>query len=453
MVRDMTKGNIFQNIFFFALPILFGNIFQQLYSIVDTIIVGKYIGEDALAAVGSTFPIIYMLVSIIIGFTMGSSVVISQYYGAGKLKETKQVIFTSMVFLSAFSVLMSVGGYFLTDFLLRVVNTPANIAALAGVYLRIYFFGLIFIFIYNILASIFQALGDSRTPLYFLIIASLINILLVYIFVVYLDMGVAGAGWATVIAQAIAALLCFIYSWKKVPIMHFNIGEMIFSWNLLRQIIRYGVPSSIQQMIFSLEAVFAQRFVNYYGSIVTAGYTAANKITSLGFLPLFAFSNAVAIFTGQNIGANNVKRAKQGLFAGAVMGVVTAILVMLVIYTKGTEFMSIFLDPSKSTEAIMVGVEYAYIIGVFFIIISFELILQGFLRGAGDVKIVTMVAITAMIAHIGLAYLLMPKIGRTGVWWSEGLSWIVGIVIIIYNYKRGNWKNKGVIGSKNFGES
>ncbi|MEI7885622.1 MAG: MATE family efflux transporter [Clostridia bacterium] len=445
MVKDLTKGNIFRTISLFALPIFFGNILQQLYSIVDTLIVGLFIGEDALAAVGSTFPMIYMLVSIIIGFTMGCSIIISQYYGAGKIKETKQVIFTSLVFLSFIAIIMSIGGYFLTDFLLKIVKTPPNIAAMAGTYLRIYFFGLIFIFLYNTFASIFQALGDSRTPLYFLIFSTIVNILLDYIFVVYFKLGVAGVAWATVIAQAFAALLCFVYSWKYVPMLRFSSEELVFSWKQLGQIIHYGVPASIQQMIFSLEVVFVQRIINTYGSTVIAGYTAANKITNLGFMPMFAISNAVATFTAQNIGAGKLDRVTKGFFGGVLMGALAAILVMLTIFTKGKDFIGIFLDSSKSAAAIQIGVEYASIIGLFFVLISFQLVLEGFLRGAGDMRMVTISALTAMFVHIGLAYLLTYNIGRTGVWWSEGISWGAGMLVALYAYVRGSWKTKGVL--------
>ena len=448
MVKDLTKGNIYLTISLFALPIFFGNILQQLYSIADTLIVGLFLGEDALAAVGSSFPMIYMLIAIIIGFTMGCSVIISQYYGAGKMNETKQVIFTSLVFLSVIAIIMSISGYFLTDYLLELVNTPANIIDMAGTYLRIYFLGLIFIFLYNTLASIFQALGDSRTPLYFLIFSTAMNILLDYIFVVYFKLGVAGVAWATVIAQAFAAVLCFIYSWKYVPMLRFSSAELVFSWKHLRQIIHYGVPASIQQMIFSLEIVFVQRIINNYGSTVIAGYTAANKITSIGFMPMFAISNAVATFTAQNIGAGRLDRVKKGFYGGISMAALTASLIMLLIYTRGKEFIGIFLDTTKSAAAIQIGFEYASIIGFFFILIGIQLVLEGFLRGAGDMRMVTIAALTAMLVHLGLAYLLTFSVGRTGVWWSEGISWGAGMLVALYAYARGNWKTKGVLTKK-----
>ncbi|MEI7884712.1 MAG: MATE family efflux transporter [Clostridia bacterium] len=448
MTKDMTIGNPAKTILFFTLPMLLGNVFQQFYNMVDAIIVGNFVGENALAAVGSSFPAVFMLVAVAMGLTTGCSVVISQYFGAGKIKETKQAIFTSLIAIFLLSLIVTVFGVLVSDYLLKLLNTPENIFILSSTYLKIYFLGITFLFMYNAFAATMRALGDSKTPLYFLILATILNVVLDYSFVVYLNLGVAGVAWATVISQAVSALLCLLYIVKFMPIMSSSKGELVFSYPMFKLMLSYGIPSTIQQLIVSLGMFFLQRLVNSYGSVVIAGYTAACKIDSFAMMPMMNFSMAISTFVGQNIGAGNIKRAKQGYHATLVLAVAISAFISLMIFLFGPQIISLFMDASTSQEAINIGVGYIKIVSSLYFIMAILFTTNGVLRGSGDMSVFTIASAFNLLVRVVFAYLFSAFFGYQAIWWAIPMGWLAGSIISLIRYRSGKWQKKGIFHSE-----
>lgn len=324
MVKNLTEGKPLKLLFFFSLPMLLGNLFQQLYNMVDSIVVGNFVGADALAAVGASFPVTFLAVALAAGLSMGCNVVISQLFGANRIREMKVTVSTALIGQFFLSVAIMIVGGLLSPAILSLLKTPDNIMADSRTYLQIYFGGAVFLFIYNTLNGIYNALGDSKTPLYFLIFSTLANIYLDLRFVIRYQMGVAGVAWATLIAQGICAglsLLVLLIRLKKMPDEEDapELKARLFDFSAVKRIAHVGVPSMIQQSIVSLSMLFMQGLVNSYGSVFIAGYTAATKIDSLAMLPNMNFSNAMSSYTAQNIGAGKPERVKEGYKASICM--------------------------------------------------------------------------------------------------------------------------------------
>ena len=314
MKQDFTKGNPGKVVLIFAIPMLIGNIFQQLYSTVDTIIVGNFVGKNAVGAVGGTFSIQFLVLSLAMGFTTGMSVVISQLYGAKDYTRLKRAFSTSAIFSLCLSVVLGIAGILVIKPLLtHLLQTPAEIFADSYTYLFITFLGYPFTLMYNMYAAVLRAVGDSKTPLYFLILSAVTNIFLYILFVAQFGMGVAGVAIATMIAQALSCVCCHIYVGRKYDIFRLTKETLVFDTELLRGIIKYGVPSAIQQSVLSLNFMVVQRFVNFFGADMTAAYSVVNKIENFVTMPQMNLAMALSMFAGQNIGAGEEKRAKQGV--------------------------------------------------------------------------------------------------------------------------------------------
>ncbi|WP_418976295.1 MATE family efflux transporter, partial [Anaerotruncus massiliensis (ex Liu et al. 2021)] len=303
MVRDMTAGSPSKILVTFALPMILGNVFQQLYNIVDSVVVGNFVGSDALAAVGASYPVTFLFIAVATGASIGCSVVISQFYGAKRITEMKSSVFTALTSMMTLSALLLLAGLLLARPLLLLMRTPGNIFSDADAYLRIYVAAVPFLFLYNTSTAAFNALGDSRTPLWLLMLSSVTNIFLDLLFVIRFGMGVPGVAWATLIAQALASLLAFFVLLRRLRRMPCEGKPHVFECERLRHICRVAVPSIVQQSIVSFGALFVQALVNGYGSDVIAGYTAATKIDSIAIMPMLNVGNAVSSFTAQNIGA------------------------------------------------------------------------------------------------------------------------------------------------------
>lgn len=445
MNKDMTVGNPSKILFYFALPMVAGNILQQLYNIVDSIIVGNFIGAEALAAVGASYPITFVLITVANGCGIGCGVVISQYFGGKLLDKVKTSIFTSIIFITILGFLLMTIGIVFSDEILYLMNTPNEIFRDSNIYMKIYFKGVVFIFLYNIINSSFNALGNSKTPLVFLLISSFLNIGLDLLFVIKFKMGVAGAAYATLISQAIAVILSLIFLFITLKNIKSESKVNLFDVKILKNISRIALPSILQQSIVSIGNLFVQALVNSYGAVVIAGYAAATKIDSITILPMANMSNAVSTFTGQNIGAHKVERIKAGYKSALIMIGVFCAFAASTLFIFGHKLIGLFVDSTSNVEVINVGTQYMRIVSIFYFFMGLMVITNGILRGSGDMKIFLASTLTNLSTRIIFAYLFAFLIGQAAIWWSVPLGWIFASTISVIRYKSGKWKYKAVI--------
>lgn len=449
MVKDLTKGKPLPLMFFFALPMVAGNLFQQLYNMVDTMVVGKFVGEDAVAAVGSSFPIVFFSVAMAQGLSMGSNVVVSQLFGAGRIHEMKSTISTALIALGALGVFIMGAGQLFSLPLLQLLGTDPDIMGDSLLYLQIYFGGAVFLFLYNTLNGIYNALGDSRTPLYFLICSTLGNIGLDLLFVIRYGMGVAGVAWATLIAQGMCAVASFVVLILRMQHMDSEgvfQGQRaaLFNRAAVARIARIGVPSMIQQTLVSVSMMLMQGLVNSYGKVFVAGYTAATKIDTLCLLPNMNFSNAMSSFTAQNIGAGKPERVKEGLRACLLMVALFAIFITIMIFLFGDLLLGLFLEPGEAGSALSYGLAYMQTVSVFYILMGVLFVVNGLLRGAGDMASFMGSSLSNLFSRVALAYLLAHFLGSAAIWWSIPAGWAVGATVSLLRFKSGRWQEKAV---------
>ena len=445
MVKDMTVGSPSRILFFFAMPMILGNLFQQLYNIVDSVVVGNFVGADALAAVGASYPITFLFVAIAIGASTGCSVVISQLFGARRYGEMKTAIYTSLFSIGGLGVVLMAVGLLISTPILHLLGTPENIFADSATYLNIYFLGAGFLFLYNTLTAIFNALGDSKSPLVFLAIASVVNIGLDLLFVIQFQMGVAGVAWATLIAQGLSSVLSLTFLLRRLRRMETTDSHRLYDVHMLTRMLRIAVPSMIQQSIVSMGMLFVQALVNSFGSVVVAGYTAATKIDSIAMLPMLNISNAVSSFTAQNIGAGRPERVRKGYRAALVMTAVIALVITGCLYLFGANFMSLFVDANLSQGVIDVGVEYLRVVSVFYILMGGMFSTNGLLRGSGDVKAFMTSTLCNFVCRVTCAYVFASLMGASSIWWSIPMGWGVGLIISFLRYRSGKWANKSLV--------
>lgn len=444
MTVNMSEGNTAKILLAFTMPMVAGNIFQQLYNVVDSVIVGRYVGFDALAAVGASFPVVFMMVAVVTGLSMGCSTVISQLFGAGEYSKMRKAVFTSVAFLTVVALVCTVIGLLIAQPMLRLIQTPDDIFADCVVYLNIYFLGSIFLFLYNGFSAILRALGDSKSPLYFLIIAALINIVLDYVFVVYFSMGVAGVAWATLISQAVSVVLCFIYTLRRVTILKFEKGELVFDRELLSTMMRYAIPSTIQQFIVSFGMIAIQGLVNSYDTIVIAGYTAAVKVDQIAMMPIMNFSIGLSTFVAQNIGAGTSHRVKEGYRVTLLCCLVVALLVTGVAYLFGNQIIGFFVDAETDFAVIQVGATYLKVVSPFYILMGLMFTANGVLRGAGDVNAFMFITLLNLSVRVASAYILAAFIGPEAIWWSLPVGWGFTAILSNYRYFSGKWKSNSL---------
>ncbi|MEW5817281.1 MAG: MATE family efflux transporter [Spirochaetota bacterium] len=443
-MRDLTEGNEARLIINFAVPMLIGNIFQQTYTLVDSIIVGQGVGKEALAAVGASFPILFLLVSLVMGLTMGASIILSQFFGAKDFVSLKKALNTTYIFLIVTSIAATIVGLLLSGPILKAVKTPADVFPLAKEYLNIMFAGMVFLFAYNGISAILRSLGDSKTPLYFLMIATVINIILDLIFVLTFKWGVAGAAWATVIAQGFSAVIGLIYFQRsRHAVLHIKLKDMRFDQRIFAQILRIGLPSAAQQSLVSLGFIALTRIVNPFGTNVIAGYTAASRLDSFAAMPAMNLSMALSTFVGQNLGAGKPERVKKGYISALVMASAISIAMTLIMVIFPRPLISIF----NSEEAVIkIGSEYLIIVSSFYILFTSMFITGGVLRGAGDTMVQMIITLFALwIIRIPVSALLSAKIGTSGIWWGIPIAWFFGFASSFGYYLTGRWKTKAVV--------
>jgi len=444
-MKDLSTGHEGKLILKFAIPMLMGNVFQQLYNVVDSVVVGKFIGKEALAAVGTSSPIIFLLVSFIIGITMGFTVVVSQYFGAKDIEKVKRAINTMYIFLFFVSIFISVAGILLSDFIFRMINLSPAIVPQAKLFINIFFAGLVFLFGYNGTSAILRGLGDSRTPLYFLIGSVGLNIVLDLIFVPVFHWGVWGVALATVIAEAAAFVSQIIYLNAYHKVVKFSFHNLTFDRDIFKKSLKIGLPTGFQQTFVAIGMIALYWVVNRFGVDANAAYSVAGRIDSFAGMPAMSFAVALSTFVGQNMGANRPDRVKAGFKATLVMtsGVSLALSAIIVIFAR--YLMMMF---TNDPAVIEIGQNYLRIIGSFYTLFSVMFVFTGLLRGAGDTLVPMFISLFSLwLVRIPVAYLLSsnPKIGMNGIWWSIPIAWGAGLIVYYWYYRLGRWKTKGVI--------
>ncbi len=434
MARDLTVGKSSKVLLKFALPLLISVFFQQMYTVADSLIAGRFAGEDALAAVGASYAITNIFNAIAIGCNIGCNVVISQYFGAKKYKKVKTAAYTSLISAVVSGLFLTVSGIALTPLLMKAIDTPENIFSDSALYLSVYIGGFTFLFVYNIANSIFTSLGDSKISLYFLIFSSVFNVILDYIAVVYLKMGVSGVAWATFIAQGIAGVLSVIVLIKQLKKLSCGEKAQLFSFKILRKLFRFSFPSVIQQSFVSVGNIFIQKLINGFGSSVVAGFSAAFRLNMFAINTLYAFSNAVSSFTAQNFGARKYNRIKNGMKYGSLMSVALGFVFLVFFFFFDEQLVMLFMEGESSAQAITAGAAFLKTVAFFYFFIGVKLVGDGILRGLGEMKLFMVVTFTDLILRVVLSFVFAPVWGYQGIWASWPVGWTVATVLSLVFY-------------------
>ncbi|TVR74146.1 MAG: MATE family efflux transporter [Marinilabiliales bacterium] len=443
-MKDLTTGKEGKLILRFAIPLFIGNIFQQLYNIVDSLVVGNFLGKDALAAVGASFPVIFALISLIIGVATGATIIIAQYFGAKEYEKVKRAIDTMYIFMFIAALIVSVAGIYFTEDIFRLLQLPEEIMPMARDYLRVYMAGMIVFFGFNGTSAILRGLGDSKTPLYFLIISSVVNIILDLLFILVFGWGVAAVAWATIIAQGGAFVTAIIYLNRTHLIMKFSFTGWVFDRNIFYNSIRIGVPSGLQHTFVALGMMALMGIVNTFGTDVIAAYSVAQRIDSLAAMVAMNFGMAVTSFTGQNIGANRYDRVKRGFMSTLSIGSLITVMVTILVLLWGKQIMGFF---TPDQEVVNYGTTYLNIVSPFYITFTVMFIVGGVMRGAGDTLVPMFLTLFSLwVIRIPLAFILSPAMGETGIWWAIPIGWISGTILSYGYYLTGRWKTRKVTG-------
>ncbi len=434
MNKDLTTGKTSAVLFKFCIPLFGSIIFQQLYNIADSFVAGKFIGENALAAVGNSYEITLIFIAFAFGCNIGCSVIAAQLFGSKRFAEMKTSVYTTLIAGGVLcAVLVAVGAIFCTD-LLHIIHTPENVFADSKLYLDIYILGLPFVFYYNIATGIFSALGDSKTPFFFLTCSSLSNIGIDIVFVTVLKMGVAGVAWATFICQGISCILALVFVFRRFTKIKTEEKPKIFSRRLLVKITVIAVPSILQQSFVSVGNIIIQGIINSFGSAVMAGYSASIKLNNLVITSLSTIGNGISNFTAQNFGAGKTGRIKEGWRAGVGLVWLISIPFSLIYFFAGKYLVYIFLNNPNGT-AMQVGVEILRIIAPFYITVAAKLATDGVLRGLGKMNRFMAATFTDLLLRVILAFVLSKHLGATGIWLSWPIGWSAATVLSLIFYK------------------
>lgn len=431
---DMTEGTPLKLLVVFTIPMILGNVFQQLYTMVDTMVVGRFVSKDALAAVGATGAIMFLMISVIIGFTVGTAIVTAQNAGAKNTKGIRSIVSTGFYIVVIETIALTVIGNIGIRPALKLLNTPGEILNQADLYLRINFCTCIAPILYNIVSQFMRSLGDSKTPLYALIISSLTNIVLDLVFVIYFHMGVAGVAIATAIAQALSAIYCLVVTYTRFPEYIPQKGEWKVDSKIFKTILKFGIPMSLQNMLVSFGMMFVQSTINSFGTNIVAGYTAGNKVDQIGIQFMNSLGTAVSTYIGQNFGAKKIQRIFDGLKASLLLNVLMAIFLAVVIVCFSKYFVLLFME-SKEVEAISVAVRYLVIVSTFYVFCGISQTFQNLLRGVNYVAVPTISSIIELVVKIGISFLFAKQFGYNGIWWAWPISWIVTDVFLFLYYR------------------
>lgn len=443
-MRRLTEGREARVIFEFALPMLIGNVLQQVYNLTDAWVVGRFVGKTALAAVGSSFSIVFLLIALVMGVTMGSGIMIAQFYGAGDLARVRRTISTAYWYVLVASLALTALGLLLSRPLLVLLRVPDEVLPQAVAYLSIIFAGTVFTFGYNALSAVLRALGDSRTPLYFLAVAVISNVGLDLWFVIGLGWGVAGAAWATIIAQAIAFAASFVYmQTSRHAVLHIDVRRLAFDRALFAQSMRIGLPSGGQQTLVAAGFMALTWIVNGFGTNAIAAYTAAGRLDSFAGMPAMNFSMALTTFVGQNLGAGKPDRVRRGLAATLLMSGAFALGATLLMVFAKRPLIRLF---NADAAVVEIGSRYLLIVGSFYVLFSTMFVTGAVPRGAGDTMIPFLITIiTLWIIRVPLSLFLSARLGTDGIWWGIPAAWAMGSALSTAYYLSGRWRRRVLV--------
>lgn len=440
---DLTQGPVGSTILRFAWPLLIGNLLQQLYNFADSVIVGRFLGKEALAAVSASFFIYYFIISFVIGIGSGTSIVVSQYFGARQFEKVQQAFSSFFIAMLIAGIAMSIAGIILAEPLFRLLRTPEEVIPSAVCYFRIYIGGTFLFVTFNSVISILRGVGESLRPMLFILFSTVLNILLDLIFILVFDWGIEGAARATVAAQGIGMCVALYYINERHPLLSIRKKDLLFDKKLFIQILRIGLPTSVQQCAIALGLMALLGIVNQFGTDTLTAYGAAGKIDTIITQAILTLSGALSTFCGQNIGAKQPLRVQQGVRFALKINFLFGILMFLIIYFCGDRMMYAF---TTDRQVIQIGHDYLLIIGSFFIIHGALNVFNGALRGAGDTLFTMLVSLLCLwLVRIPLAYQFSEWFGKNGIWWAINTSIGIGFLITWIYYKIGKWKKKTVV--------
>ena len=437
MKNDLINGNITKSIIMFAVPMIIGNFLQQFYNIADTIIIGKFLGSSALAAVGSSYTFMIFLTSILLGLCMGSSALFSIEFGRKNIEKLKNDIIAAFVLIGILTIFLNILSFLFIDKIIMFMKIPKEIYNMTKDYLNIIFYGIIFTFLYNYFSFLLRALGNSVTPLLFLVVSALTNIFLDLWFVINLNAGVKGAAYATVISQGISGIGIFFYVFYKFPWLIAKKKEIKITKNTIKEISEYSFLTCIQQSVMNLGILMVQGLINSFGTNVMAAFTAAVKIDSLAYMPVQDFGNSFSTFTAQNFGAKKIKRIEEGIKKSVNMIFIFCIFISAFVFIFAEKLMLIFINPSE-TEILSIGIQYLRIEGIFYWGIGFLFLLYGFYRAVKKPEMSVVLTIISLGTRVILAYSLssIECIGILGIWCSVPIGWILADIFGYFYYKK-----------------
>lgn len=453
-ITDMTVGSPTKHILTFSVPLLIGNIFQQLYNMVDSVIVGNFVGPDALAAVGTCGSMNFFCFSLSSGLAIGIGIVVAQYFGAKNEKLVRATIGNSIYVLSAASVAVGVFAFLICPLILKLLHCPPSILPYSVMYMRTTCFGIIFVAFYNGVASVLRALGDSKTPLYFLILSSIVNLVFDLLFVLKFKWGVLGVAVATVIAQAISAFASIIYAVKKIEYFRLSKDELKPQNQIIARSFKLGVPIALQSSMISISMMVLQGVVNTFGETVMAAYTISMRIEQLVQQPFSSIGAAITNFSGQNLGAGDIQRVKKGFHRGTVIVLIFSLMILPVFYFFGGSIVNFFVK--GEAEVIKIGHMALKITSVCYFALGMIYVPRAVLNGCGDTSFAMINGITEVACRIGIAPFITKitaitlfgtqiPVGFWGIWATTGLTWIITAIVCVIRYKTGKWKTKAIV--------
>ena len=437
---DLTEGKVWKVIVRFALPLLVGNLLQQFYNITDSIIVGQFLGKEALAAVSASFFIYYFIISLVIGVGSGTTVVISQLFGAKQYQKVQLAFSSFFIFMLVGGIILSIAGIIFAEPVFRLTNTPEEVIPQAVAYFRIYIGGTFLFVTFNSIISILRGVGESVRPMLFILITTVLNIAFDLLFILVFKWGIEGAARATVVSQGIGMCIALAYVNNTHPLLSIKKQDMLFDWKLFKESLKIGLPTSVQQCAIALGLIALLGIVNSFGTNTLTAYGAAGKIDTIITQAILTLSGALAAFCGQNIGAGILDRVKKGVQFTMYTNVALGLLTFAAVYLFGNEMMRIF---TKDIDVVAIGKEYLLIIGGFFIVHGALNVYNGALRGAGDTLFPMITSLICLwLIRIPLAYYLSSWLGRNGIWWAIGISITIGLIVTFVYYKMGFWKRR-----------
>ena len=443
-MNDFTKGSISKRLIAFAMPMLIGNLFQQLYNIVDALVVGRFVGGGALAAVGVSMNIAMFFISVLIGLTNGAAIVIAQFYGAKQLDRLKSAMSVSIIFYAGLAIVISVCGVIFAPHMLRMLDASPDIFDEALIYLRIIMGGMVFPVFYNVYIAYLRALGDTRRPLYILIFTVCLSAALTFFFVITLNMGVAGAAISTIFSQMVAMVLCYFYAHRYSPLL--TVSKLTFDLGLFKIILRYGVPSALQLSFISLATLFITRLINYFGYAAMAGITAVTRIDALAIMPIITLGMALSTFVAQNMGAGIEERAKKGFHISLLHMMIFAVIISGILMAFAPQLISLFLNPgdADTPEILRVGQSYLNIMVIFYFMFALFSAQNSFFRGVGDAIIAMAFPMISLTIRTLSAYglVFIGGMGPEALAWSIPIGWGVCIILSFIYYKKRLWAGK-----------